>query len=302
MTTFTIMPIPPWQVFGAFLLLLGVSILAIGKRRSMPYLFVGWFWYVGTLVPVIGVVQLSGQARADRYTYIPLVGLFLAAAWGLDEFALRRRNQKVATGIAVCVLVFLMLQSYIQVSYWQDSRTLWQHALEACGESAVAHSNLAHVLREQGELQEAERHDRAAVRIQPGYSVAHNNLGLTLFMLGQEKEAFKEWGEAIRLQPEWEGPRYNRALAFVKQGKTAEAVAEYEEVLRQQPDLGKAHLDLGVLFLRSGKSQEAEEHLQRALAIASARRQTDIAEQIQEILNLHQNGKLFRSASEVKQP
>jgi tetratricopeptide (TPR) repeat protein len=302
MATSSGMPIPLWQLLGAFLLLLMVSILAIGKRRSMPYVFVGWFWYVGTLVPVIGVIQLSGQARADRYTYIPLVGLFLAAAWGLDEFSLRRRSPYAAMCIAACVVILLMLQSLVQVSYWQDSRALWQHALEVCGESAVAHSNLAHVLREQGELQEAAKHDRAAVRIQPGYSVAHNNLGLTLFMLGQETEAFKEWDEALRLQPEWEGPRYNRALAFVRQGKTAEAIAEYELVLRQHPNLGKAHLDVAVLYLRDGKSKKAEEHLREALAFALARRQKDIADEIQQVLDLHKSGKLFRTNPTVKPP
>src|ERR1700687_4016690 len=111
-------------------------------RKRMAYLFVGWFWYVGTLVPVSGLVQLGGLARADRYTYIPLIGLFLAVVWGMADLAMRRGFQRAALGISALVLVLLMAQSFVQISYWHDSQTLWEHALEACGESSVAHTNL----------------------------------------------------------------------------------------------------------------------------------------------------------------
>src|SRR5262249_5006649 len=162
---------------------------------------------LGTLVPVIGLVQVGAQAHADRYTYIPSIGLFLMAVWAIDEMARRWRCQKAVVGLSAVVLAILMLHSFGQISYWRDEQALWQHALDACGESTVAHTNLATALLEKGDprfLREALQHDRAAVRIDPSNFAAHNQLGVILFDLGEKVEAFRHWREAIRLQPEWE--------------------------------------------------------------------------------------------------
>jgi tetratricopeptide (TPR) repeat protein len=285
---------PLWQPLAAFTFLSVVSVLAVSKRRSLPYLFVGWFWYLGTLVPVIGLVQLAGQARADRYMYIPSVGLLLAAVGSMAGLALRQRYQKPAAAIAGLSLLLLSLQSFVQVSYWRDSRTLWQHALDACGESTVAHTNLAWALYEKGYSAEAARHDSDAIRIDPDNITARAHLGVTLFQLGQKEAAFRQWDEALRLKPDWDAPRYNRALAFLEQGQKSEAIAEYELILRQIPDAPQAHYFLALLIADGERSKEAEAHFRQALEGARAKGQNELSKQIEQAFESYRSGKSFR--------
>jgi tetratricopeptide (TPR) repeat protein len=273
--------IPLWQPIAALVFLVAVSILAIAKMRSLPYFFVGWFWYIGTLIPVSGLVQFGSQARADRFTYIPLIGIFLAAVWGLSDVAVRCRCQKAAAGITAIVLVLLMMYSFNQVSYWHDSITLWEHALEACGESTLAHTNAATALREKAEalrqngavqaamplLREAVRHNRAALHIDPENFAAKNQLAIDLFMFGEEQEAFTLWQETIHKWPKFDQPRYNMALALSRQGKTDDAIKEYEGLLEVRPDFNAGHYNLGLLLLERGRIQESLAHFREALAL-----------------------------------
>ena len=272
--------IPLWQPVAAFAFLAAVSSFAVVKIRSLPYLFVGWFWYIGTLVPVSGIIQLGGQARADRFTYIPLIGLFLAAVWGIGELALRRRCQGAVLAFAIVILGIFMIYSFNQISYWHDSVSLWEHALDACGPSTVAHTNAAAALRDKAEemqrkgetqaaiplLRRAVRHNQDALDIDPDNLVAHNQLALAQFMLGDEEEAVARWRRAIENWPDWEQPRFNLALALSKQSKPTEAIAEYEDLLRIRPDFGLAHYNLGLLLLDRGSAKDAEEHFREALA------------------------------------
>jgi protein O-mannosyl-transferase len=302
LTTYTGIPFPLWQPLAALLFLLGVSVLAVSRIRSMPYLSVGWFWYLGTLVPVIGLVQLAAQARADRYTYIPLIGLFVAVVWGIAEIAARRGYQRPVLGISVLILILLVSQSFVQVSYWHNSGTLWQHALDACGESTIAHTNLAWELRKKGKLQQAAWHDQQALLIQPTSHVAHNQLGVTLFMLGQKDEAFREWDEALRLQPDWDEPHLNRAVAFSQQGRKSEAIAEYEQMIRQRPDSPEPHFYLALLLIGGGRSNEVEGHFRAALAAARAKGQRGLASRIQETFDDYRSGKTLRINPEITAP
>jgi tetratricopeptide (TPR) repeat protein len=305
-TTSADMAFPLWEPIGAFLFLSGISIFAVSKMRSIPYLFVGWFWYLGTLVPVVGVVQLAGIAHADRYTYIPLIGLFLAAVWGTAELTLRWGYQKAAARLSVLLLVLLMSLSFVQASYWHDGRELWQHALDACGESAVAHTNLALELRKKGELHEAVRHDRQSLLIDDNNSVAHNQLGVSLIMLSEQlaaiakrdearrlqEEAFAEWEKAIQLHPEWEQPRYNKALALSKQeGGAPKAIEEYLKVLDLRYDFAQAHFNLALLLDAAGKHHDADYHFQEALRIAAAKGQNDQVRDFQNRLQTYQSRK-----------
>jgi tetratricopeptide (TPR) repeat protein len=274
--------IPLWQPIAALAFLVAVSVITVAKVRSLPYLFVGWFWYVGTLIPVSGLVQFGSQARADRFTYIPLIGIFLAVVWGMSDVAVRWRCQKVAAGITAIVLVLLMMYSFNQVSYWHDSITLWEHALDACGESTLAHTNAATALREKAEalrqqgavqaaaplVREAVRHNRAALRIDPENFAAKNQLAIDLFMLGDEQEAFTLWRETIRKWPKFDQPRYNMALALSRQGKTADAIKEYEGLLEVRPDFNAGHYNLALLLLERGRIEEALAHFREALALS----------------------------------
>jgi len=238
---------PFWQASLGVLLLIGVTALAIRMGRRHGYFPVGWLWYVGTLVPVIGLVQVGDQSMADRYTYVPLVGLFIVAAWGAPELAARWRPARFALPIAaVCVLLACAALARAQVHYWSDSIALWQHALDVTEDNYVAHTNLGLALAAQGRTGEAMTHFAEALRIKPNSALAQNNMGAALMRQGQPEEAARRFGAALRIQPGWADARLDlgEALAAMP-GRLPEAIAQYREALRIDPSLAVAHYVLG---------------------------------------------------------
>lgn len=195
-----------WWVSWAFLFLLGVSFAVIRAGRRHPYLPVGWFWYLGTLIPVIGLVQVGIQSMADRYTYIPLIGLFVMASWGVPDMVKHLPYLRRAIPVLAMLLILACgMSTRHQLMYWKSSDALWAHAFEVTFnmDNWNTHNNLGVVLRNQGRVDEALAHFSVAVRMKPDFAEAHHNLGATLAMLGRMDEAIASLSEALRLKPDF---------------------------------------------------------------------------------------------------
>ncbi len=223
-----------WQAFGAGLLLVCVSMLSIREARRRPYLIVGWLWYIGTLVPVIGLVQLGSHAMADRYTYVPFIGLFVIVAWGVPEITARwRRSSTILALFAGTVILAMMICSWNQVRHWQNSITLFSHAV------AVTSNNLK----------------------------AYNNLGTAYLDKGNTDKAASSLSAAVNINPDNAVTQYNLGLVFMRQGKTEEAAFRYSRALSIKPDFERAHRDMGGILLSQGRYDEAIRHLHAAVVI-----------------------------------
>jgi hypothetical protein len=224
--------LPLWQVASATLLLVAVSLLALRFARRLPYVFVGWFWYVGTLVPVIGLVQVGGQAMADRYTYVPCIGLFIAAAYGASDLVTRWPQGRIAAAMgAGIVLSAFAVVARLQVYHWKDGPSLFRHAIAVTRNNFLAHNNLGVELLNRGMLEEARAHFSEAIRIGPDYKRAHFNLGSVSWRQGKKAEAVKHYQEALRIDPNFGQAHFSLGLLYLSMEDTVSALKEYE-VLR----------------------------------------------------------------------
>src|SRR5947207_5183597 len=266
-----------WEVILAIGFLLAVTVAAIVFRRERPYLFTGWFWYLGMLVPVIGLVQVGEQGYADRYTYLPLIGLFLLAVWlAADVTAVRQSRSRFA--LAAAVIIFALASAtFIQTSYWRNSETLWTHALAVTSNNDFAHNNLGYLCVDRGELDKAISHFESAARIRSSRLDTHYNVGSAFVQMnladalarkGQSDEAMIHCEEAIKLQPNYAEAYYNRGNVLLAKGRIDEAIVDLEKTLQLQPDDADAHICLGNALLRQGLLKEAIAHYEKALALA----------------------------------
>jgi protein O-mannosyl-transferase len=259
---------PAWIVAASLLLLAGLTAFAMLKARTYPYILVGWLWFLGALIPMIGLVQAGMQSRADRFTYVPLIGLFIAVAWGIPQAITQWRHHARAlaclAGIAICTLTLAARQ---QVGYWRDRPTLWQHALETTSSNFIAHNILGLAMVDLGNLDEAIRHYRQALEIYPQFASARNNLGIALAYQGKLDESETEFRSAIangNARPEM---YRNLGLALSRQGKSEEAIAQYNEALRLEPGDVEAQTNMGDELFRQGKLEEAIARYREALRI-----------------------------------
>ena len=212
------------QVILAFLLLLIISVFLWIWRRKYPFLLIGWFWFLGMLVPMIGLIQVGSQARADRYTYLPMIGLYILVTWGAIElFGKWRHRREVLAVAASLILTALVARSYGQASFWQNSTTLWSHAIDIAPPNYLAHDNLGNAFLLKGQLKEAVDQYDKALEINTDYPEAHSNLGVALFQMGENEKAFYNFQEALRLDPNYAIAIYNRGLAAQTLGRTDEA-------------------------------------------------------------------------------
>jgi hypothetical protein len=226
-----------WQVAGAVGLLLAISVWVIRSNRR--YAVVGWLWYLGTLVPVIGLIQVGRQAMADRYTYVPLIGLFIIVAWGSAELAarLRYRRAELAAGlVATLLLAGLAGRSWAQARYWRGPVPLFERALELNPRDATNHYYLGTLFGHRGQIDEAIGHYRVALRINPRYAEAHGKLGLALHLQGKLDEAIVHYREAVKLEPEWAESHYRLGNALRLQGELDEAIHHYRRALKIEPE------------------------------------------------------------------
>jgi protein O-mannosyl-transferase len=267
-----------WVIVLAIGLLFAMTTAAIILRRERPYLFTGWFWYLGMLLPVIGLIQVGEQGHADRYTYLPHIGLFLLAVWFVaDVTAVSQRRSRIAVSIALTAIVVLARAAFIQTSYWRNSETLWTHALAVTSDNDFAHNNLGYLCVDRGELDKAISHFETASRIRsskrdPHYSVGsafvQMNLADALGQKGQPEEAMVHYEEAIRLQPNYADAYYNRGNILFAEGRIDEAMADWEKTLQIRPNDADAHTCLGNALLRRGSVKEALAHYEMAIGLA----------------------------------
>jgi tetratricopeptide (TPR) repeat protein len=282
-------------------LLLVATIVVIRFAPNHRYLATGWFWYLGTLVPVIGIIQVGDQAIADRYTYVPLTGLFIIIAWGLPELLAGWSCRRIALqSSALTVLTALTVCTYLQLPYWKNSLTLCQHALKVTRDNYLAHFNMTEMLMQLGRSDEAMRQNFEAVRIKPNFAPAINNLGDVLFGAGKTDEAAGYYERALALNPGIAEAHANLGIVLANRGNYDEAVKhfraaaqvidtprihtdlgsallnlgrfdqaarEYEKVLRVEPNNAGAHNDLGVALFQMGKIDVAIAQFNRALQI-----------------------------------
>jgi tetratricopeptide (TPR) repeat protein len=248
----------PWpQVAFSAVGLVVVTALAVAWLRRRPYVAVGWFWYVGTLVPVIGLVQVGGQAMADRYAYIPLVGIFVAAVWFVADVTAGWPHRMKALAAAAAV-VGCGAVTFNQVGYWSDSETLFRHALEVTVDNPVAHYSLANALAAKGRMNDAIEHYREAIRFQPAFVKAHNNLGAALASQGRVDEAIREFREALDIMPQ---------MAEAQDSLDALQAALREEI-RINPSHAQAHHSLAMVCAALGQWPEAVSHAREAYRLA----------------------------------
>jgi tetratricopeptide (TPR) repeat protein len=246
-------------VLAAAALLAAVTAAAWAQSRRRAYLAVGWLWYVGMLVPVIGLTQAGAQAYADRFTYLPHVGLLVMLVWAAADFAANRRFRHLLLPGAVLVLAALVACTWRQLSYWHDSGTLWQRALDVMPANVVAHYNLGVFFGEHGKPAAAAAQYRAALAVDPAYWRAYANLGEVLLRQGQPAEAERYLAAAVRADPGSASARNNLGLAQVHEGKAVEGAEQLAAAVRTEPDSAEAHGNLGDALLNQGRLEEAVE-------------------------------------------
>ena len=238
--------LPLWQISSSFLLLICVTAVAIALRKKRPYLITGWLWYLGTLVPVIGLVQVGWQGRADRYTYLPQIGLYIAVTWALTDLTISWRHRRtILSAAALLTIGLLSWGAWVQTSYWRDSETLFKHALAVTTNNDVAENNLGIVFLQKGQLDEAISLLKSAVDLRPDNSPAHENLAKALLQKGQVADALVHYRKLLELQPDNMEVHNIVGTVLVQQGQIREGVEEWQKVLEIQPDNGNALNNLG---------------------------------------------------------
>jgi Flp pilus assembly protein TadD len=261
--------VPLWHTVGAACVLTAVSAFIFRGWKKTPYLVTGWLWYLGTLVPVIGLKQVGlWPAMADRFAYVPLIGIFIIIAWGSPHLVARLRYRRIfLTFGAGTVLSLFMILTWIQLHHWKNSSALFQHALRVTSNNHMAHNNLGNVLARQGKTEEAIGHYTRALQITPYFPNAHNNLGKALARQGKNEEAIDHYSKALQLKPNFAGAHNNLGNVLERQGRTNEALYHYSMAIQLKPDLGDAYFNLGTLLAQQGKSRKAIAQFSQALQV-----------------------------------
>ena len=260
--------LPTWEIVAAVFFLGVATFLIIRTAKRYPYLTTGWLWYLGTLVPVIGLIQVGAQAMADRYTYMPLIGVSIVIAWGVPEL-LRKwqyRNAVLAT-LAVIILCIFSFVTRKQVQYWQSSITLFKHTLDKTTNNPMMLNNMGNALKGLGRLDEAISHYAEAARINPNYADAQYNLGNTLHEQGHLEEAISHYSKALRINPNYTDAHNDLGNVLHEQGHFEEAISHYTEAIRIKPNYIKAYVNLGEALASQRKFTEAMEVFSKALQI-----------------------------------
>ena len=264
--------LPLWQTLGAVLLLIAVSISVIRTAKRLPYLTMGWLWFTGTLVPVIGVVQVGSQAMADRYTYIPLIGLFVMAAWGIPELLEKWRpshplRKEALFASSSLVLLSLFIVARTQVGYWRNSITLYDHALKVTNCNDTIHNSRGVAYGELGDYRQAISDFDLAVQINPEYAEAYYSRGLTYGKLGDYRRAIPDFDKAIQINPEYAEAYNNRGVAYDKLGNYRRAISDYNRVIESNPEYAEAYNNRGAAYGMLDNPRQAIEDFDKAIEI-----------------------------------
>ena len=259
---------PFMDVILAVVLFIAICAAAVWWGRRLPYLFVGWFWFLGTLVPVIGLVQVGEQSMADRYTYVPLIGIFIALTWGaVAAFDRWHLSGRMMTGCGILVLGLCSMRTMDQVRYWQNSETLFRHAVAVTTNNSVATINLASYLFNHGHTDEAFREYRHALQINPEDASAYDGFGLCYLAWNRLEEAIENFNHALQINPNLPYTQANLGDTFFKRGQYVEAIACYQSALQSIPDDAETHKRLGHAFFKTGQYVEAINCYQTAIQL-----------------------------------
>ena len=302
---------PFWQISLCVLLLAAISLVVIRFGGRHKYLPVGWLWFLGTLVPVIGVVQVGSQAMADRYSYIPYIGLFVMVAWGLPELFSKLAYRKIVLGMSMAiVLTILGICTIHQVSYWKNGETVFKHALEVTQNNCAAHDCLGNIYLRQGKVALAIQECSKALEIEPTWAYGHGNLGVALAKDGRYIEALEQFRQAVELRPDLASARYNLGKALGTQGRFDEALEQFHAAIRLEPDWPAPMNDFAFLVVTHPelKSRDVNEAIRLAsrvcvltnykdaaflstlaVAYSSANRFSEAAQTLETALNLDPN-------------
>jgi protein O-mannosyl-transferase len=294
--------LPGWAAAGCVLGLIGISFLAIRSAARAPCFLMGWSWYLVTLLPVIGLIQVGDQGRADRYTYLPLIGIFIAIAWGAHTVLRHRHVLKIVSGLIACAVICVFaVMARSQAGCWKNAMSLWRQALESTTRNVHANVNFGFALMDRGEVSKAIVHYSEALRIDPNFAEAHNALGVALLRQDQVIDAGRHFAQALRIKPAfWEATgnmgtvlarqgkseeavsffaralgakpgdaqlHHNMGLALAEMGKASEAIAHFSEAAKIKPDFAEPHVQLGNILLRQGELDRAFEHYREAIRI-----------------------------------
>ena len=252
----------PWLAALSVLILLAISWLAIQLSKKMPYILSGWAWYLISLLPVIGIIQVGGQSMADRFTYVPMIGLFIALVWSASDVMQSWHFRKHLSAVAACIiLAFLTGATWIQLGYWRDSISVFEHAVAIDDNNALAHVNLGSVLVEKGNYSEAQKHFMSSLNAHPNY-YGYYGLANCLFRMGKKSEAIPYFYKALKINRQSIIAHLNLAQCLTLTGKKEEAILHYSEVQKLNPAFSSAQNEIGVLLASMGRYQEAAEHFQ----------------------------------------
>ena len=285
--------LPLWQVLLASAFLIAISVLAIHWRKERPYFLTGWFWYIGMLVPVIGLVQVGEQAQADRYTYLPQIGLYVLIVWSVTDLIvpttmrdlasrlgaarpLRRYSKPFCAAIMAAILIALSWRAFAQTSYWKNSETLWNHTLAVTPANDMAHTNLGYLFLRRSDFDRAISHFERALEIRSSHAFGHymrggalieNSLGAALTQKGLLDEAIEHYEKAAEMRPDYGDVYLNLGSVLFRQGRPDEAIALWRKAAATQSDDGSFHIILGDEFLKKGLQKDAIAEYEHATRI-----------------------------------
>ena len=262
----------PWQVFGSVLLLIAITILVIWRTKKFPYLATGWLWYAGTLVPVIGIVQFGSFARADRFTYIPLIGLFIMVAWGVPDLSKKWNHRKeiLLTSSALSILC-LSIITWTQVGYWQSSITLYDHTLKVTDYNWQIYNDRGGAYLGFGNYKQAIEDFGRAIEIKPDYTDPYINRGNAYLGLGNYRQAIEDYDRAIEIKPDYAMAYNNRGAAYNDLGNYRQAIEDYDRAIEINPRLADAYINRSDLYFRLSNNNLAVNDLKTAAKLGDER-------------------------------
>ncbi len=260
--------LPGATVALAALVLIGATALALRAAKARPYVPVGWFWYLGTLVPVIGIVQVGPQAMADRYAYVPIVGAAIVVAWGAADVATRwRRARGALSAAAIASVAAMTFLTWSQVRVWRNGVSLWERAVATSRDNYIAVTNLGVAVHKQGKVDAALSHYLDALRINARYEITHYNLGLAVAERGKMDEAERHFREALRINPKYAEAHNNLGIVLATSARGGEAIEHITQALAINPDYVDALHNLGLVLTQQGRLDDATARFRRVLAL-----------------------------------
>jgi len=297
---------PLWEIGISCVFLIAFTYMSMKCAKTYPYGIVGWLWYLVTLIPVIGLIQVGSHAMADRYTYIPLIGIFITTSWAISDFAVKKPFGKLSNmvlmGLPVVSVLVLMICAYFQVGYWRESRILYRHAVAVTHANYAAHNNLAAALGKLGQDDVALSHLYESVRIKPDFSVANYNLGLAMFAKGRDEEALGYYNKALQFRPDYIKVYYDIEATLLRMGKLQEIVGSYQQALSKNPQNVEIKNKLGISEARIGLHEEAARQFREVVRIQPnfAGAYNNLAMELLKLKQYNEAIKNFRRALQIK--